>query len=169
MSDQFLRIGGRDSNGNARPLKTDNNGVVETKVTGSNPNNSVDRLVVFDAVELRSTSEVHRRVNISKYKKILVFASNSHNQPVRVDFRFDTMSSSRFWNGDSWVRPRINLPGGGHINSRHFLNTALPFLSELAISSSEDSTHTDLNIFVDSETAPTSGAFTLIVMGVPNV
>ncbi|WP_062513929.1 hypothetical protein [Halobacillus sp. KGW1] len=87
MADQFMRMGGRDPQGNARPVNVDENGNVLTQLTGSN----VKEILIFNNVTVEPgqtiTQSSQNRTDISQFSKLTVLGTtdSSHSFEVSVD------------------------------------------------------------------------------------
>jgi hypothetical protein len=127
-----------------------------TELKGSN----VEELRVFDNVRITDNAYHYKDINLEKYKKITILAKNDHDQALTFDMR--KYEYFRVWNGTAWS-PTSDFRVTIENNGQWYVVSTQPEIEKLANSGLKTA-----RFVLNAATAPTTGAVTLLVWGVPN-
>lgn len=124
-----------------------------TQLTGSN----VEEIMLYDSVAITDTNNVARKIDLSKYKSILILASSTLDQDPTLTIYAPGYSQIRTFSNDSWISENtVTIDSAAW----HLINSKIKWLD----------THSfkELNFIAKCNIAPTKGSLTVRVWGVVN-
>src|SRR5690625_3402749 len=145
---------GLDENGNKRIIRTDEQGNVLTRVTGS----IVEEVEIFNSVKIRDTSSHWELVDLSRFKSFTLIARSTLNEYPTIAYRTpDTATPNRVFKNGEWVSTgQITIEDTS--NRGYLLNS---FWTEFT-----DTPYASIAFRVRCDVAPTQGEFSLLAWGV---
>jgi hypothetical protein len=139
------------------------NGKIDAITGGTTPavttlsGRNVEEVRSFNAEAITdTTSHLSANVDLSKYKKIRMFALSTLDQPVQLTFYRGDQSTTYYYNGTSWVQPTITL-------DQPFIYDVNSYFNIL-----NDWVDLSMQLSAKCATAPTSGSLTVYIEGVNN-
>lgn len=165
---EAIKLGARE--GTAQAMKEMfETGSAKVQLTGRN---GVPHVLV-DAVAITNTSNHFSAALpgdvLRRYRRVLFFVNDSHNTSIRLRFmRSAGMSASDFlrqWNDEGELEA-VEIATGNDPNVRRWMANDHPKLQRFLDYAS--GFHDGLRIRYTAETAPSSGALTIVALGVPN-
>jgi len=130
---------------------------VEATLSGRN----VEILTPINALALADTTRRRfENIDVSKYRRVFIYAFHTHDKPVTVEIRTDSTDRiNRVWTGTGW-EANDNFVMAASDPHMYLVNTKLTWLNDMVMGR--------LLIAVRAHDVPTTGAITIRIAGVPN-